>query len=233
MSNRYVSMMKDYVRNYQKKEMQYQEQRLDAKRKYSAEFAQSALAKNQEQATASYFHYKSAIGNVFNEIRENLSAACYPDIDMIPEAERNLFSANSPIKLTPNEIKMKISQYKNNFMVQRMISDYIDRQRQIQNREAESTSSAPADIYADCKVFTPEDHLKIYKQFADSALSMIDSIHYAPQNSSASYVEAFADENFASELFEVIGDGESLKQYKNKPYYSIASHSFDSVNVNE
>lgn len=224
MYNYYISQMKDLLKNYYKKEMEYQSQREEVQKRFSSEYAKAELSTIREKSNSSYFKYQKAVTDLFYEVRELLAVASFPDSGMVPAVEADFFRLFNP---TAEEVRMKIAQYRDNFSMQRFISDWIEQKES----EYQIKNDTPWK-YADCKTYTPADHLKIYLQFTNSCLDMLNSIHYAPQNVSQTAVDAYADDRFSGDLYAVIGDGDNLKQYRNKSYYEFTKNTFDSVNVN-
>lgn len=218
MSNIFIGQIKDYLKNYYNRALGYQNQ-IDANnQKYSAEFAEEANAAVIENAKSAYEKAKQNINSVFEDVRSCLAYANFPNVESLT-ADRMLFSNDCSIQLTPNEVRSYIERYRSNPTMLRMIHDWI---------EAQHDSDMD---YTSIRINLPADQLKTYKMFADSALSLIDSIYTDPNNFTKVQIDAFADENFASELYSVIGSGMSLVNYKNSRIPESASHCFDNVTL--
>lgn len=232
MTNTYVEQFRDILKNYYQKEKSLQSKKTDALKRYSAEYAQKEVSQIQEESNRSYLNYQTMILDIFSDVRGFLAAANYPDPTKIPDYLKELFSVTSPIRLTSVEVQTIIQQYHDNFSVQRMVSDWLQQKRQAGQLKARKTNSPVIDEFSDCQPISPSDQLMVYKKFADSALDILNKIHYSPQNVSEYEISSYADESFAQDLFNIVGDGRKLKQYKNAPYYETAKSSYDSVTLN-
>lgn len=232
MTNTYVNQFKDVLKFYYDKEMKRQAEKSDAMKRFSAEYAKNELSRIQEESNRNYLYYQNMIVDIFSDVRTLLAVTNYPDPTQIPDSLKELFSASSPICLTATEVQTIIQQYRDNAGVQRMVSDWLQQKRQAAEVKAKETDSVPTDEYADCQPISPLEKLLTYKKFADSAMALLNRIHYAPDSVSRFEIDSYADENFASDLYNVVGDGRNLKQYQNAPYYETAKSSYDSVVLN-
>ena len=78
-------------------------------------------------------------------------------------------------------------------------------------------------------ISTPEEKAKIYKQFADSALSLCGKIF--SDGSSQLEIDSYADPTFAADLYAKIGSGMSLADYKNARIPESAKHLLDDFKI--
>ena len=78
-------------------------------------------------------------------------------------------------------------------------------------------------------ISTPEEKAKIYKQFADSALSLCGKIF--SDGSSQLEIDSFADPTFAADIYAKIGSGMSLADFKTARVPESAKHLLDDYKI--
>lgn len=222
MSNIYVTRMKNALNECYKRELQFANMTADIYERFSADYAEGEAARVRAQSEDCCRYYKNQIKEAFEEARELLAIANFPDPQWLT-ADRHVFELNSPFRLSPQEVKIYVDRYskRGNFAMLRMIQDWIS-QHDLPNR---------GNPLGDIKIFLPSDHLMIYKKFADSALSQIETIHQGAKAVNPSAVSCYADENFASEWFGIIGDGTGLKVYQNASVEDTVKRTFDTVTL--
>jgi hypothetical protein len=150
-----------------------------------------------------------------------LARANFPDAKKLTD-DTQLFERNSNVELTPQEVQAFVEKYNANFMMLRYIKNWIEKNPKRTVEFAEITK----------KIYLPADQLEVYRKFAASALSIIDTIHNATPDTFAGImieIMAYADENFSAELFSVIGNGENLRGYKTANVPESAKHVFDDI----
>ena len=218
MNNIFVGQLRDYIKNYYSKALDFQNQVEANNQKFTAKFADEANEAVRENAKSAYEKAQQNINSVFENVREYLSSANFPTVESLT-ADRMLFSNDCSIQLTPNEVRSYVERYESNPTMLRMIHDWI-----------ESNHNSDMD-YASIRINLPADQLKVYKLFADSALSLVDSIFADPKGITKVQIDAYADEDFASELYSVIGDGMNLSNYKSSRIPESAQHCFDDIKL--
>ena len=77
---------------------------------------------------------------------------------------------------------------------------------------------------------TANDYVLAYRDFAVGAIKLILSMRENPRFSKVE-LDAYADENFASNLYAVIGSGQALIPVSITPENEYMSHTFDSVTL--
>jgi len=220
--NVYVSRMKNALTEYYSKELSFANQIADIYERFSADFAEGEAARVRAQSEECCQFYKNKIVQIFEEVREALAIASFPDPGWLT-ADRTVFDLNAPFRLSPQEVKIYVDRYskRENFAMLRMIQDWI----------AQKNTSGEMNPYRDIQIYLPYDHLMIYKKFADSALSQIETIRQSVKSVNPDAVSYYADENFASEWYSIIGNGQGLKAYHDKPVEDAVRHSFDTVTL--
>ena len=127
----------------------------------------------------------------------------------------------------------------------RLIKDWIA-------KPDKTTKEHPFGKYASVKIITPVDMVQAYKKFGEGALAVCDKIYgngiimqdldYSngsnPNAQSRTEkkeypleIEYYGDENFARELFAVVGSGMGLSDYRTKRVPDIARHAFDNFKL--
>ena len=222
MSNVYVTRMKNALTEYYSKELSFANQIADVFERFTDVYAEDEAARVRAQSEDCFMFYKNQIKQIFEEVREALAVASFPDPGWLT-ADRTVFDLNSPFELSPTEVRVYVDRYskRENFSMLRMISDWI----------AQKSTLGDMNPYADIRIYLPSDHLMIYKKFADSAVSQIETIHQNAKLVNPAAVQCYADENFASEWSSIIGNGQGLKAYLDKPVEDTIRHSFDTVTL--
>lgn len=224
MSNIYVGMMRDVCRNYLRKDRATLKEIADNKKKYSADYS-AKLNKDAEQLRIQYYNdAKSMIVNIFEDIKKYLTIASFPNVEMLT-ADRLLFDESNGLKLTVEEVGAFAERYRDNFTMLRIIEAWIE------NHRVKAENDISINPFSAVKINLPEDYLKIYKQFAESALSLIDTIYSDSVNFNDKMLDSYGDEKFGEALFDVIGNGMALNNYKSKKVPESALHKFDDVTL--
>lgn len=218
MSNLYVGMYKDIVNNFYKKMNGITKVIKENNEKFSVEYAKEENELENAKAKQSYINAKNAINNVFEEVKGYLAIANFPNVEDLT-ADRLLFSKDTSIILSADEIGAYAERYKNNYTMLRLIKDWITINHDGLNDYTTLT----------IMIYMPNDILEVYKKFAESALGLIDSIYTG--NASEASVTAYAEENFGASLYAVIGNGMELHDYKNKRVPESAKHCFDNITL--
>lgn len=222
MSNIYVTRMKNALSEYYNKELSFSAQIADIFERFTDVYAEDEAARVRAQSEECCQFYKNKIVKIFEEVREALAVASFPDPGWLT-ADRTVFDLNAPFVLSPAEVAVYVDKYtkRENYSMLRMISDWI----------AQKNTSGEMNPYRDIRIYLPSDHLMIYKKFADSALSQIETIHQNVKSVNPDAVSYYADENFASEWYSIIGNGQGLKAYHDKTVEDAVRHSFDTVTL--
>lgn len=210
--NLYVSQWRDMLKLYHNKELALAASADSVIKMYTDEFQEYELGKIRAQSEAEYDRATEFVRNSFLKVREYLSNANTIDPTKLT-ADKALFTDGN-FKLNREEIQFFISKHKDNPTMLRLISDYLDTHGD--NKE-----------YAGIHVNTSAEKLRVYQQFGNSCLDVMRRIHFDPRRVSAYEVEHFADEDFASELYEKIGSGMNLDSFKSAHHNSC----FDAVNL--
>jgi len=218
MSNIYVSQFKDVIKNYYSTMKSYDAERTDILSMYTEEFASEKLNILNSKIESEYQKAKELIASIYENVRTLLSVSSFPSASDMNTNIQNIFVNGIGIKLTASEISAFIEQYNNNALALRIIAEYIDNHKEYASLRV--------------KIHTPADKLLVYKKFAESALSLIESIYSnSASNVSMSNIDSYADENFASDMYKVIGSGTNLSSLKERNIPESAKHFFDDISI--
>ena len=81
------------------------------------------------------------------------------------------------------------------------------------------------------KIYLPEDKVKVYLEFAQSAINLVEKIALAP-SVSATEIDSFADPDFGKQLYEVVGEGKELDTVSLNGKSELETSRFDSYKLN-
>jgi hypothetical protein len=219
MINLYISTFKDVLKNFYNDVTKLNSELENIECNYSGELLQSKLADVNTRKNTAYNNSKKLIDDTFTDVRNLLAIANFPNVTKLTD-DKLLFERNTGIELTPQEIGAFIEKYADNYTMLRFIKNWIERNPKRTTEFAEVAK----------QIYLPEDKVQVYKKFAISALSILDTIYNAtPDTFAGIEVMAYADENFSANLFSVIGNGENLKEYKTADVPESAKHIFDDI----
>lgn len=225
MTNLFISMMKDYLNIYYKKQKEFNSKIDNNNKTFSPEYAEKENAKIREQQAKEYKETVADIKNIFDEVKSYLASANFIDVSSLT-ADRLLFDNNSGFDLSVEEVKAFAERYKDNNTMLRLIKDWVEKHNDI-------TKEHPAGKYADVNIILPSDKIASYQKFGESAISICGKIYnngLIMQNPLE--IEYFDNEEYNKTLFDVIGNGNELKEYKGiKHIPDMARHIFDDVKL--
>ncbi len=222
MSNIYIGSFKDILKGYYEKQKKLNAEIEKNFQKYAPEYADKYNAEVKARQAQAYNDARKNISDVFEQVKGYLANANFLNVESLT-ADRLIFADNSGFDLTPEDIKAYVERYQGNFSMLRLIRDWVTKH------------SAPEEghrygKYSDIRITLPSDQVNVYKQFAESALSVCDRI-FTDSGVSQTEVELFGDERLASELYAVIGNGMGLSDYKTHRVPESVKHSFDDVRL--
>lgn len=221
MANIYVGQFKDVCKMFYNQTKANIAKIEENKATYASGYVQNVNAPILEQMKTDYESAKGNINSIFLTVRGYLANATFLNSES-RTADKDWFDLNSPYILTVEDVRAFAERYHNNFTMLRMISDWITRKSQ--------EYEGKVNPFADIRINMPKDYLMAYKKFAESALSLIDSIYTEGSGFNKSALDWYADEEFGAELFAIIGNGMDLSNYKNNNRIpESVCHRFDDV----
>ena len=218
MTNIYISNYKEFLKNFFSKMAELHAERERISEQYSADYAKSVLSDLDRKANRELKEIEKKIREMHGSICEMLSVSSIPTVESLT-ADRLFFDGSAKIELTPEIVKVFVERYSENPTMLALIKTWLD------TRHKNDTNY----ISVKSCISTPEEKARIYKQFADSALSLCGKIF--SDGSSQLEIDSFADEHFAADLYAKIGSGMSLADYKNARVPEQAKHLLDDFKI--
>lgn len=219
MANLIIGEFKDTLKNYFSKAEAINSKIEENLKKYSAEFAETENNKLKAQENESYMHAKNQINDIFINARDCLAYASISTVEELT-GDRLLFDDSTGLDLSLDEVKLLVQKYKNNFTMLRLIKNWIEKHH--------TGMTDFATILHE--IHLPADHIEVYRKFGNSAISLIESIHNG--NLNPLFVQAYADEAFAKGLFDIIGDGMHLSDYKSRNIQPTVKQMYNDIKLN-
>ena len=218
MINIYVSNYKDFLKNFYTKMTEYHAERERISAQYSADYAKSALADLDRKANRELKETKKKILEMHNKIVEMLSVSSIPTVESLT-ADRVFFDGSAKVELTPEIVAVFVERYSENQTMLSLIRTWID------TRHKNDTDF----IAVKSCISTPEEKAKIYKEFADSALSLCGRIFSG--DTSELEIDSYADPIFAADLYAKIGSGMNLADFRTARVPESAKHLLDDFKI--
>lgn len=224
MSNLYVGMYRDVLKNFYEKQRIYNGEIEQNERRFSPEYAKQENEQVKSKQYAAYSEAKKSINEIFEDVKHSLSNACYLDAEALT-ADRMLLDDSNSFNLTAADVTAMIEKHVNNFTMLRLIQNWIDKHN-------EPEEGKMFGRFEGIKIPMPADQLDAYRKFAQSALSICDKI-YQNQNVMRDPLEIqyYGDESMAGDLLSSIGSGMKLSEFKNKTVPASVAHTFDNVRL--
>lgn len=176
---------------------------------YNQQVAKDYNASLEEEITNKSNQTIAEINTVFNELKAKISI-------------RNFVCGENYNPDTAIFDSKILNQEEFNILLQKYYNDYafVSARRLVSNY--------PELAKATGTIRTASDYVLAYRDFAVGAVKLILSMRENPRFSKIE-LDCFADENFASNLYAVIGTANALISVSVTPENEYMSHSFDSV----
>ena len=197
---------------------EYHAERERINAQYTPEHAKSLLADLDRRANRELKETETKIREMHNKICELLSISSVPTVESLT-ADRLFFDGSAKVELSPEIVKVFVERYSENSTMLALIKTWLD------TRHKNDTNY----ISVKSCISTPEEKAKIYKQFADSALSLCGKIF--SDGSSQLEIDSFADEHFAADIYAKIGSGMNLADFRTARAPESAKHLLDDYKI--
>ena len=216
--NIYIENYKEFLKKFYTKMTEYHAERERINAQYTPEHAKSLLADLDRRANRELKETETKIREMHNKICELLSISSVPTVESLT-ADRLFFDGSAKVELSPEIVKVFVERYSENSTMLALIKTWLD------TRHKNDTNY----ISVKSCISTPEEKAKIYKQFADSALSLCGKIF--SDGSSQLEIDSFADEHFAADIYAKIGSGMNLADFRTARAPESAKHLLDDYKI--
>lgn len=211
MINLIVSQIKDTIKIFYKSALSIRQEMENNKKTFAPDYARELNIKLSEQLMSKAQRSKDLIAEIYSETLKKLSVLSAPNS---AELDCNDYRILSDRNYNANERDFAI---------------IIDR-----NKEHFTFLRAVKNIAEDkdiaVRIYLPEDKVKVYLEFAQSAINLIEKITLAP-SVSATEIDSFADPDFGKQLYEVIGKGEELDRVSLSNKSELETNSFSNYKL--
>lgn len=209
MTNTYIQQMKNIATAYYEKVCELRKTVKYNEITYSRDLADKYNEDTEHQIVSEANNAIEKINIVFNELKAKISIRNFVCTENFSS---NVAVFDSKI-LNQEEFNILLQKYYNDYAfvsIRRLVSNYP--------KFAKATGS----------IRTASDYVSAYRDFAVGAVKLILSISENPRFSKVQ-LDCFADENFASNLYAVIGSGQALISTTVTDKNEFMSHTFDDI----
>lgn len=197
MENIYTNKIKNIIEEYSQIEKDIAKQIKSNNGFYSQSEAKKQNATLIERSESEYTRAISAINSVFRDVKAKLANCTkLQSTDLVDNQAKHaigFFNGTYPIKLTINDINAFIDEFKSNFTMLRIITDYIDK-----NFADDVTVTATLKA----KIPSPRTLCERYKAICQSAINQIGAVHGNPSTTVSFDV--------VGGTLDIIGSGENI-----------------------
>lgn len=215
MGNIFVGQFHDAIKNFYNYAKKAEQEKAENDKTFNTQTVELKNREIQAKLSAECERYKRLINEIFCEVRSSFAKSNFPQVESI-SLDRMFFDGSVPVDLSAKEMQLFIEKHKNNPTMLRIIKTFIHGQKG--NRYSTQLRF----------IHLPSDKLEVYRQFGQAALDLIDRIYSNP-SIDVNFVNAYADERFSASLFEVIGSGLELSDYKTFKTPAGAEKVFDNI----
>ena len=209
MKNIYINKFKAIVENYFNDVSALRERAKSNSVTFTPSIAQDYNAEVEQKITNQANKSVEEINSVFEEIKSKISIRNFLcDENYNPDTA--VFQSGI---INQEEFNILLQKYYNDYAfvsVRRLVSAYPELEK------------------ATGTIKTASDFIEVYRKFAEGAVKLIYSIMENPRFSKVE-LDCYGNENFASNLYAVIGTANALIPVSITPENEYMAHSFDSV----
>ena len=211
MINLIVSQIKDTIRIFYKSAQSIRQEQEYNKNRYAPDVARELNGELISKLSAEAEKSKNLIAEIYSETIKKLSVLSAPNS---AELDCNDYWLLTDTNFVPNQrdFEIIIARNREHFTFLR----------------AAKTIAEDKDIAV--RINLPEDMVKVYLEFAQSAVTLIEKIAIAP-SVSATEIDSFADPDFGKQLFEVVGKGEELDRVSLSNKSELETNSFSNYKL--
>ncbi len=200
------------VKHFYKSAQAIRQEMENNEKTFAPDYARELNIKLSEQLRSKAQRSKDLVGEIYSETLKKLSVLSAPNS---AELDCNDYWLLSDMNYNANErdFEIIINRNKEHFTFLRAVKNIAE----------------DKDIAV--RIYLPEDKVKVYLEFAQSAINLIEKISLAP-SVSATEIDSFADPDFGKQLFEVVGEGRELDTVSLNGKSELETSRFDSYKLN-
>ena len=212
MTNLVISQMKDLLKIFYKSAQSIRQEMENNKKTFAPDYARELNVKLSEQLMSKAQRSKDLITEILSETLKKLSVLACPNASELDSADYHLLTDKNYIA---NALDFEIiaHRHKTNFTFLRALKNLSEEKN------------------FGIKIYLPEDKVKVYLEFAQSAINLVEKIALAP-SVSATEIDSFADPDFGKQLYEVVGKGKELDTVSLNGKSELETSRFDSYKLN-
>ena len=212
MVNLVISQFQDMVKHFYKSAQAIRQEMENNEKTFAPDYARELNIKLSEQLRSKAQRSKDLITEILSETLKKLSVLACPNASELDSADYHLLTDKNYIA---NALDFEIiaHRHKTNFTFLRALKNLSEEKN------------------FGIKTYLPEERAKVYLEFAQSAINLIEKIALAP-SVSATEIECFADSDFGKQLFEVVVEGKELDTVSLNGKSELETSRFDSYKLN-
>lgn len=211
MINKTVSQIKDTIRNFYKTAQDIRKEQEYNKSRYAPDVARELNGELISKLSAGAEKSKNLIAEIYSETLKKLSVLSAPNSAELDCSDYWLLS-DMNYNANERDFAIIIDRHKDRFTFLRAVKTIAD----------------DKDIAV--RINLPEDKVLVYREFAQSAITLIEKIALAP-SVTQSEVDSFADPDFGKQLYEVIGEGKELDNVSLSNKSELETNSFSNYKL--
>ena len=211
MTNLIISQMRDLLKIFYKSAQSIRQEMENNKKTFAPDYARELNVKLSEQLMSKAQRSKDLVGEIYSETLKKLSVLACPNASELDSADYHLLTDKNYIA-NALDFEIIVNRHKTNFTFLRAVKNLSEEKN------------------FGIKIYLPEERAKIYLEFAQSAINLIEKISRAP-SVTQSEVESFADPDFGKQLFEVVGKGEELDRVSLSNKSELETNSFSNYKL--
>lgn len=212
MTNLVISQMKDLLKIFYDSSKSIRQEMENNKKTFAPDYARELNIKLSEQLMSKAQRSKDLIGEIYSETLKKLSVLACPNASELDSADYHLLTDKNYIA-NALDFEIIVNRHKTNFTFLRAVKNLSEEKN------------------FGIKIYLPEERAKVYLEFAQSAINLIEKIALAP-SVTQSEVESFADPDFGKNLYQVIDDGKELDTVSLNGKSELETSRFDSYKLN-
>ena len=212
MTNLVISQMKDLLKIFYKSAQSIRQEMENNKKTFAPDYARELNIKLSEQLRSKAQRSKDLITEILSETLKKLSVLACPNASELDSADYHLLTDKNYIA-NALDFEIIVNRHKTNFTFLRAVKNLSEEKN------------------FGIKIYLPEERAKVYLEFAQSAINLIEKITLAP-SVSATEIDSFADPDFGKQLYEVVGEGKELDTVSLNGKSELETSRFDSYKLN-